>query len=333
MKLFIALILAIALAGASEETMMILKPQVHGSLPFAANDPFTSKERCVLKAVSRFKTNYLRFVVTKRAKRIAELYRLERLRRKKFKLRNTWGNSRDLKETVKASREEEYNQQHIRQFIKKMGKKMQIFGRVYSEIELQDPQKLLKTIRHNWINALTVDTSNNRESVLASEIQNLLIHQFSLSKRYKADLEHCHLSTAPSLRRCEKMFGKNSCEVLYSGVVHKKCPKGLFRVGCCSCAPSCPQDHFLEDHYFCRPKQSYQLDQFLTKEECEKQLGRCDLIADHFVGQCKPGFKKAADLPECQVECPRGWTEMQEKCLKPGIVSLGTPFVWIKSDD
>lgn len=309
------------------------KPKLRGSLSFAVNDPFTAKERCVLRVANLFKSKYLKYVVMRRAKRIADYYRLEKLRRKSFGYRRIWDPSRDLKVKKKLSNQDAYIRQHIRQFIKKMGKRMQIFGKVYSEKSVNNPEKLLRHIRHNWINALRVDTSNNKESILGSEIQNMLIHQFSLRKRYKTELEHCHLSVKPSLKRCEKMNGKGSCEVLYSGVVHKKCPSGLWRVGCCSCAPKCPDSHFVEDHYFCRPKQSYQLDVYVTETECVKEQGTCELYGDRYIGQCKNGFKKADDLPACQVECPKGWTGLQEKCLKPGIVSLGTPFVWIKSDD
>lgn len=333
-------VVAIVILMVAQETSSLKSISVRGANKYASNNAFTGKEICVLKVLNLYKMHYLKYVFYKRAKMIKKLYNLERQRRKYDRLHseeienedtgeNTWTESRRLVRKTEI----EFNKKHLRQFIKKMGDKMKIFGKVFTYKQLKRKKETLRKIRKNWVSTVARGSAFNRESTLSRDIQNLLMHQFGLARMYKRRLTHCNLNTQPSLARCEQMHGTGSCETLYSGVVHKKCPKGLQRVGCCSCAPPCPIHHFKDDNYFCTPKKNYKLDLYYTKSECQLEQKNCIKVGSKFTGVCKAGFHQVKDSLECRVDCPKGWTVENNSCLKPGIISLGTPFVWIKSDN
>lgn len=310
------------------------KPVLRGSNQYAINNAFTGKEICVLKVVNKYKMHFLKYVLYRRAKSVMRLYKLEHSRRKSDRLHSLYESKSDWNSRALVNPEvKQYNKMHLHKFIKKMGSKMKIFGRVFTYKELKNKYSTLKKLRENWIRTVRKGSSFNIESSLAANIQNLLMHQFGLPKKYQMQLSRCKLNTISSMQKCQKMYGPDSCVVLYSGVVHKKCPQGLERVGCCSCAPACPNNHFIDNLYFCKPKENYKLDQYHTLSECQKEQKSCMKFEEKFTGECKPGFERDRDFPECRAQCPQGWKEINESCLKPGIISLGTPFVWDKSDN
>ena len=314
-----------------------------------SSDAYTSKEKCVLNILEAYKQHHIGFMVKLRSKKILKLYNLEhKLKSWNSKMKenslesagvNGWEGRRLLakggwKSKARYHSGHEVNDPHLKAFIRKQGANMLLFGKLYSKSTLRKQHQLLAKIRKNWVSTLIKGKSYNQESFHASEIQNFLVNQYNLHQQYKADLEKCRLNTTSSLLRCESLYGRGTCEMLYPGVVHKKCPAGLQRVGCCSCAPGCPNSSFYqEDNYYCVPFKVYSLDPYITQSECEKTHPKCSQVEGRFVGACKTGFTLIADSIECQVDCPKGWAVEEQKCRKPDIVSLGTPLVWIKSDN
>lgn len=334
-KVFVIAFLVVVLASETLSKTTVKLPKLLGSNQFAINDAFTGKEKCILKTLNMYKMHFLKFVLYHRAKEITQLYKLELSKRHFDRIRgmnrqyNDWQNSRGLTNQATKS----FNKIHLQKFIKKMGPKMKIFGKLFTYKQLKLKYKTLKKLRGNWVSTIRRGRTFNVESSRAADIQNMLMHQFGLPKKYRMRLTHCKLNSKPLMDKCQNMYGSNTCEVLYSGVVHKKCPKGMERVGCCSCAPPCPAHHFKDDHYFCKPKKSYQLDLYSTLSECKLEQIECSKVEDKYTGNCKAGFERDAELPQCRAQCPQGWKEIKESCLKPGILSLGTPFVWDKSDN
>ena len=326
---------------------------------FFSKMDYTPKESCLMGIVDSYKERYIRFMVNMKSKEIIRLYDLEKKLEKWNKRMKTdrfedevpvVGEARRLevfsgkqKGNFEAHKKNRYFRQfsskdtknhHLADFIRKQGQKMLLFGKLYSRKALKNQTHLLEKIRTNWVSTLIRGKSYNQESYYLSQIQNLLVNQFNLHKRYKTELIKCRLNNAPSVSRCESLYGSQACEVIFPGVVHKKCPVGLQRVGCCSCAPSCPNPSFFtEDNYYCRPTKVYRLDPYTTKVECEMNHQKCEEIEGRFIGQCKAGFTRIPDSIECRVNCPDGWVEEEQKCRKPNIESLGTPFLWIKSDN
>ena len=50
-----------------------------------------------------------------------------------------------------------------------------------------------------------------------------------------------------------------------------------------------------------------------------------------FVPACVKGF--SAEGAQCRIDCPKGYKVIKGRCARKGIVSLGTPFLWIASDN
>ena len=323
---------------------------------FASNDAFTPKEHCILNVLNGYRNRYLKFQVKLKSKKIMNMFTMERkLRawRKKMgleheqDLQTDWSsesNSRALRSRSlrisRRSRRTNFNDPYSkfavsdRKFAKSMGDKIKIFGRLFTPEQLKDQKGITEYIQKKWVSSLRRGKYFNQESFLASEMQDFMVNQFNLYKRYRIELSHCKLNTDPSMKRCESQYGKGNCEVMYSGVVHNKCKEGLQRVGCCSCASPCPSSQYVDDNYYCQPAKTYHLDVFHNKAECEKQHSKCSLINNRYVADCVAGFERMGDQLECRITCPQGWKKTESgKCLKPHIVSLGTPFIWIKSDN
>lgn len=170
----------------------------------------------------------------------------------------------------------------------------------------------------------------------------LLLYSKSLPKKYQMRLQRCKLNLNPALKRCESLYSKGNCEKISEGMVAKKCPKGKSRVGCCSCASPCPSGMFRASGFYCIPQRKYNLDQFKTLEECKKQNKnqQCSMVTKTekkkklkmWVSHCKKGFV-VENLTSCKIACPKDYKiGTHGRCVRKGIMSIGTPFTWIKSD-
>lgn len=303
----------------------------------------TNKEKCVSNILAMYRNNYIKYIVKLRTRLIKRLYIIER-KNKYWRQRTQQEGTEDKKSDWSRGINDEARTDGRRllnkltkdeeaAFIKKMGDKVKIFGKVFTEKEIKRPAEILADFKKHWIITLLKGQTFNRESKVASNIQSFLVNQFNLHRRYKSELRRCFLNEKPSMERCESMYGKNSCELLYSGVVHKRCPEGTQRVGCCSCAAPCPSKFYKSENYFCLRSQHYYLDRYSTQAECQQEHKICSQLGNLFYGNCITGFTREAETNICKVNCPAGWAIHDGKCIKPNITSLGTPFVWIKSDN
>lgn len=332
-------------------------------IPINFESAFTNKEICIRNVIEGYKNKYIPFNVKRMIKKITKMYRMERKRRKNLVNQvdsaeddggsdwqsfadvggNQAGNSRRL-EMVNAFENAAKPRllklkkihPHLKKFIHENREKLKIFGVWFTYKTLRrSPAKVINYMKRHWSRTVLKGQWYNHEASASSKFQRFLVNQFGLFKKYRTELDHCHLNVKPSLERCEGMYGKNNCLVLYAGVVHKKCPDGLVRVGCCSCATPCPQNFYRDDFYYCVRSKVYALDQYHTETECTAEQHSCQKRGSRYIGHCAAGFQQEGQLPRCRVLCPTGWKQIENsfECLKPTIISLGTPFIWIKSDN
>lgn len=191
---------------------------------------------------------------------------------------------------------------------------------------------MVKFMRSNWQKMLSY---KNRwlfkEVNILTDINTTLLHFDNLPKIYKIRLERCKLNLSAALQRCESLHGKGNCEKQNAGVVQKKCPAGMERIGCCSCAKKCP-DFFKSKGYYCLRSNIYKMDKFKQLKECQIQnKGQCMKVGEMYSPLCSKGFSQDGDL--CRIDCPVGYKVIHGKCAKPDVISLGTPFSWIQSDN
>ena len=138
--------------------------------------------------------------------------------------------------------------------------------------KLKREKKLVSYLRNHWQRMLTYKNRwLYREIDIHYQLNSALIYFDSFPKLYKIRLEQCQLNMHPSILRCESLHGKGNCEKLTPTMVHKKCPFGSSRVGCCSCAKVCPDSMFKPKGYYCLRTKSYKLDTFKTLTECQLQ--------------------------------------------------------------
>merc|ERR1711862_877167 len=120
--------------------------------------------------------------------------------------------------------------------------------------------------------------------------------------------------------------------------VTRKCPEGYKRYGCCKCVRSCrsagiglrdendkPYGNDLYDNQlYCPKPRSYRSNHYKDFSECQSN---CEIYGDQFyVQKCSEGFQRVgADL--CMAECPHGWPDLGDQCLKVGHLEL-IPFPW-----
>jgi len=256
---------------------------------------------------------------------------------------NPAGNSRRLESvsifpTMRKGRILKKNQlhPHLRKFLDENKDKLKIFGVWFTYRVLKyNPGKVINYMKEHWSRTVLKGQWYNHEASATNKFQQFLVNQFGLFKKYRTELDHCHLNTKPSMERCETIYGKDNCLILYAGVVHKKCPEGLERVGCCSCATPCPKNFYSDDFYYCLRSKVYKLDIYHTEKECIAEQHTCHQISNKFIGQCAAGFEQVQNTLDCRTLCPGGWRGIEKsiQCQKPTIVSLGTPFIWIKSDN
>jgi hypothetical protein len=181
-----------------------------------------------------------------------------------------------------------------------------------------------------------------RELRQLDRLNTALMYYQNLPRNYQMRITRCKLNLKPALARCEKLYGKGNCEKITPTMTHKKCPKGTSRVGCCTCAKSCPSNFYKPKGFYCLRDRTYELDHFSTIEECELQNhGHCHLLSKeedfshvglehHFVADCTKGFTREGGI--CRINCPKGYDVIKGKCARKRIMSLGTPFLWIQSD-
>lgn len=54
-------------------------------------------------------------------------------------------------------------------------------------------------------------------------------------------------------------------------------------------------------------------------------------VGEMYAPYCSKGFSQDGDL--CRIDCPADYKLIHGKCAKPDVLSVGTPFTWIHSDN
>lgn len=181
-----------------------------------------------------------------------------------------------------------------------------------------------------------------------ARINSMMTIEFALShfKIFPPDIKirmnACRLNLSRALNRCERLSGAGNCYKISPTMVQKRCPNGMTQIGCCSCVSKCPNNFYKENGPFCKRERIYELDPFETEDECIKHHKKCEKhnrkkgMTTVYTARCRPGFEDFHNLKGkifCRVGCPENWKRKGLNCIKPGLVDLGTPYLWIKSDN
>lgn len=176
------------------------------------------------------------------------------------------------------------------------------------------------------------ENGKNTCEIIADNGVNLDSHRFLGSKQQ-------HLPSNYNEQETEKKDGSDI--KLQVPFVTRKCPDGYKRYGCCKCVRSCKSagialrdenDKPISDSYdnalYCPKPRSYRSNHYKNLDDCN---ANCEIYGDQFyVQKCSDGFQRVgADL--CMAECPHGWPDLGDQCLKVGHLEL-IPFPWAIGD-
>lgn len=199
--------------------------------------------------------------------------------------------------------------------------------------KLRRRYRLVKYMRRNWFKMLGYKRRWLYKEVRdVTSINTALFYFNNFPKKYRIRLARCKFNLKPAFKRCESLHGKGNCEKITPTMVHRVCPKGRGRIGCCSCGKPCPQKYYKAKGFYCLRTRFYNLDKFRTLKECERQnkKGHCQKIGKFYLPFCAQGFIQ--EKLACRIACPKGYKMHHSKCRRLEITSMGSPFLWIHSD-
>jgi len=157
-----------------------------------------------------------------------------------------------------------------------------------------------------------------------------------LENETKTNVWSCGLNLSNALKRCENVNGAGNCEAVTPTFVHKSCPAGSVRMGCCTCAATCPDSfNFIDGGVFCIKHFRYTEKTYTDPHLCRTaNIQECQNIGGLFVAPCREGFERVG-LDLCIPTCPKtgGWRDLGDRCLKPATTNLGAPFAWVNGDN
>lgn len=149
-------------------------------------------------------------------------------------------------------------------------------------------------------------------------------------------LRDLNLDLRPSLARCERIHGKNSCINLWGTMSVKKCPRGYERFGCCMCVLPCPSSDFVDVGNYCKKPKPYLTHLYGNLRECKKhnklENDICQLFGVRgYTEKCDEGYSREGEL-NCRKDCPIGWPDDGSFCTKIGTVEKMVPSPWMPGD-
>ena len=324
----------------------------------------TPKQQCIRKVVRIYKYHFIRWFIYHRAKVLRRrlIHKLRRRRGRRLFLRHSLymryynrhsRHHRHLRHHLRRRyyshrfhrymyrhrfrlrRHRYYRRRHVR-----IGRRWKRRRRMKAKLmflhlnlrRLRRRYRLVKYMRRNWYKMISYKKRwLYREVREMNDINTALYYFKNFPKKYRIRLSRCKLNLKPSMERCDSLHGKGNCVKLSPAMVHSKCPKGMVRVGCCSCAKPCPKKYFKTRGYYCLRTRVYKLDKFKTAKECKLQNhGKCYKASKAWVPSCAKGFLREGQ--NCRIACPKGYKMFHGKCGRLDITSLGSPFTWIHSD-
>lgn len=310
----------------------------------------TPKQQCIRKVLLIYKYHYIRWYIYRRTmilrrRLIHKLRMLRRMNGRKLFLRHTLylryfrrrsKHHRKLKHHLGRRyyshryHRYRYRKRYARYRRRRLKAKLLFLHLTLSRLRRR--WKLIRYLRRNWFKMIAYRKRwLYREVRDANDINTALYYFNNFPKKYRIRLDRCKLNLQPAIGRCESLYGKGNCEKLSPTMVHRKCPKGMLRVGCCSCAKPCPQKYFKTKGYYCLRTRVYKLDKFKTEKECKRQnKGQCYKAGGMFVPNCAKGFLREGQ--NCRIACPKDYKMYHGKCGRLDITSMGSPFIWIHSD-
>ena len=175
---------------------------------------------------------------------------------------------------------------------------------------------------------------DNSDLSYTDSVNKMLLFFGELEDTTKTDIWGCGLNLSGAINRCEAVNGKDACEVVAPTFVHKACPEGTVRTGCCSCTKVCPDSiAFIDSGLYCDKNFQYNVKIYTSINECRKNTTEtCQKIGSLFSPKCRDGFMRVG-LDLCLPSCPADWIDLGDKCLKPTADSLGSPFAWTNGDN
>jgi len=165
-------------------------------------------------------------------------------------------------------------------------------------------------------------------------INKMMLMFAQLESETKTDVWSCGLNLSNAIKRCESVNGAGACESVTPTFVHKICPKGSMRMGCCTCSIVCPNTfNFVDGGVFCVKHFKYTEKIYTDIAECRRvNIQDCQNIGGKFVAPCRAGFSRVG-LDLCIPSCPADWEDLGDRCLKPKNINLGAPFAWLNGDN
>ena len=318
------------------------------------SDGLTPKQKCIKKIAYFFRHRFLRWYSHTHLKKLRKKASRRPPRGRKLKYRkstrhSSWRFSAPRRRSTWVYRSTRHRRRYPKR-AKKKSKSENLFGIKIQKNSLSKKSKAFHLLKNHWRNFLSHRfKSKNREIYAEDQIWYMLNYYERLPLKYKMGIKSCNLNMGPALDRCQSLYGENSCQVVSPTIVQKKCPEGKQQVGCCECAQSCPKSEFETKGFYCKKVKFYTVLSFNSLKECVKYVGSgtgsnqkekygCKEVKKNvFQPDCKTGFSKEEINGQvtCLVKCPDGFKQHKKnkfRCLRPGRESLGTPFLWIKSD-
>ena len=163
-----------------------------------------------------------------------------------------------------------------------------------------------------------------------AKLEHFLSNYSQLPENLQKSILSCQLSTKKLLEQCQETFAEG-CEVVDELVVAKKCPPNHTSVDYAHCVPNCPRG-YEEDT----------ANAFICKKG--QKSTRAQNLKDQFqtAGVSYRGLAKSYECPEnfsrlvnniCIRDCPFGWEDIGDKCLKPSIVKRDNEIFFYKFED
>ena len=145
------------------------------------------------------------------------------------------------------------------------------------------------------------------------QIEEMLRDFESQPEEFKRAVNNCNLSMESTMQICKKKF--KHCELIDKFTAAKTCPENHVRFNYAYCVPRCDQSVQPVDN-----------DVFVCAKP-HKSTRSSDLsLANSHLERSYRGLMKIAACPEgftelhndiCVANCPYGWEDAGEKCLKP----------------